>query len=190
MMPRFKGYRVAVFILLLPLLTACASMMQPGDTRPEPWPLVWLDVDGDCQDTETEVLISEAVGLLQWGDPDACSIAFGQWKSWSLDQALPMTAILVVALVLPEKAYQSGAEDWSREKKVEFLNDPENLIILDLASARVRANYGPDRWVPHRNYWCKYASRWQSVKKRYGLTMTEEELGATEHMKAVACSSE
>lgn len=178
--------RALAFLLVFSLASACASKVVEPD-QSDAWPLAWQDVDGDCQDTETEVLISQIAGLIQWASPDACAISAGQWKSWASNQSVPLSSVLVVALVVPANAQASGAEGWDIEKKLSFMNDEENLIILDVASAKVRANYGPDRWVPHKKYWCEYATRWRNVKQRYGLTLSEEEAGATAHMIAVAC---
>ncbi|MBQ0752993.1 MAG: hypothetical protein KBT87_04265 [Gammaproteobacteria bacterium] len=177
-------------LLLIVLVGATAACANKGAVAPEPsneWPLAWQDKDGDCQDTETEILIAQTLGLIQWADPEACSVASGQWRSWGSDQAVPISSVLVVMVVVPANAQASGAQDWSMDEKLALMNDEENLIILDAAAAAVRANYGPDRWVPHKKYWCEYATRWRNVKQRYGLTLSKEEDAATAHMMAVAC---
>lgn len=181
-------WKIVVAGFLPVALVACAAT---ADEAPHgavsAWPSGWIDADGDCQDTETEVLIDEVDGLLQWGDPEACTIASGAWRSWASDRQVPPGSILVVPLVMPANAEASGARDWTMEQKTAFLNDRDNLIILDLASAYVRGNYGPDRWTPHQSYWCEYARRWQQVKARHGLVMSEEEKGATDAMIKRAC---
>jgi hypothetical protein len=84
--------------------------------------------------------------------------------------------------VTPIHALEHGADDWSEEEKVAFINDHDNLIILDPISARERANLGPDQWVPLERFWCQYANRWQLVKQRYELTSGSDELGALQYM--------
>lgn len=179
--------RLIVSVLFVGAVVACAQNGVESADQGDRWPLVWLDTDGDCQNTETETLIAHTSGLIQWASPDACEIASGQWKSWASNQSVPISSVLVVMVVVPKNAQESGAQDWSMEDKLAFMNDPENLIILDTASAKVRGSYGPDRWVPHQAYWCEYATRWRSVKERYGLSLSEEENGATTHMIAVSC---
>lgn len=182
--------RIVTYAALL-TLAACATTGGDGaDTVANTeWPVGWIDADGDCQDSETEVLIAEVDGLLQWADPEACTIASGVWRSWASDKQVPSGSVLVVPLVMPANAEASGARDWTLAQKTAFLNDLDNLIILDVASAYVRGNYGPDRWTPHVRYWCDYARRWQQVKARHGLALSEEEQGATDAMIERACPS-
>ncbi len=139
------------------------------------WPLGWTDADGDCQDTEVEVLVRDAAGLLQWGDPEACTIATGTWRSLAIDLALPLDNILVIPLVMPDVAERDGAKKWDTERKRAFINDPDNLIILDVGAAQKRGDKGPADWQPHRKFHCLYATRWQQVKQRYQLTTDERE---------------
>ena len=128
------------------------------------------------------VLIKNAANLITWADPEACEIAAGAWQSWGRDAVLPLHLIWVVPLVTPGHAEQHGAENWSREQKIAFLNDQDNLIILDPVSTAERADYSPEFWTPLERFWCEYATRWQRVKQRYQLTIGEAEGKALAHM--------
>lgn len=176
-----KGFRGGITGLLLAfcLATGPARAVDPGS-----WPLGWIDADGDCQDTEVEVLVRDAAGLLQWGDPEACTIAAGTWRSLAFDLALPIENILVIPLVMPGNAELAGAKSWDRARKRAFLNDLDNLIILDVSAAQKRADKGPADWQPHEKYRCLYATRWQQVKQRYALTTDEREQQALDKMLA------
>lgn len=161
------------------LLSACAlNNGGPDNAAGSSWPIGWIDADGDCQNSETEVLIRDVDGLLRWGDPEACSIASGSWRSWASNRHVTFNALLVVPLVTPRNAEASGASGWSQEKKRAFTNDLDNLILLDITSAATRADAGPQSWRPHERYQCVYATRWQLVKERYGLSMSKEEASA------------
>lgn len=167
------------------LLGACAvNGSGPDQAIESSWPVGWIDADGDCQDSETEVLIREVDGLLRWGDPEACTIASGSWRSWASDRHVTFNSLLVVPLVMPGNAEASGATGWSQDRKRTFLNDLDNLITLDVTSAEQRADAGPEKWRPHEKYWCEYAARWQLVKARYSLEMMVEEQKALEEMLA------
>lgn len=171
-----------VLVALLVMLAGCgetpapvaqqeAAKLQPD----EAWPLVWLMEEGSCQNTETRVLVENAVNLITWADPEACELANGAWQSWGRDVQLPLNLTWVVPLVTPAHAEQHGAKGWTREQKIAFINDRDNLIILDTVSAKERADLSPVSWVPLERFWCEYASRWQRVKQRYGLSIEEEE---------------
>ena len=179
-------------LLALALLVAGGQVLAGTSVTPtveRNWPTGWLDADGDCQDTETEVLLQQPHGLIQWGDPEACTIASGNWKSWAYDREVPLGSVLVVPLIMPANADASGAGSWSQEKKKAFLNDFDNLIVLDVVSAPQRGNAGPQSWRPAPAYWCDYATRWQKVKQRYGLSMSKEEKAALLEMKQKGCTS-
>lgn len=170
------------FFLSLVFLAACATGPRASQ-QTEAWPMAWQDRDGDCQRTRTEVLLRDLEGLVQWGGPMSCEVVGGEWHSRGRRVALDIDNVRVVPLVPVDNAIASGAGDWSREKKLDFMNDMENLIILDPVSEKERNGFGPDRWIPLKKYWCEYARRWEQVKSRYGLSMSEEERGAVAHMK-------
>lgn len=153
------------------------------------WPVEWRYSDGSCQDTRTRVLVENTVDLVTWADPEACELASGGWQSWGRDMVMPLHLAWVVPIISPGHAEKHGAVNWSREQKVAFLNDRDNLIILDPVSTQERADFGPDKWVPLEAYWCEYAQRWQRVKERYGLSVEEAERAALAHMLGT-CAAE
>lgn len=161
------------WMLLLVLgLVACGQ--KPSDAKAD-WPLVWLYPGDSCQNTRTQVLVAERANLIQWADPMSCTLAGGTWQSWGKDVQLGLGQAMVVPLVTPENAVKSGASDWTREQQIAFINDKQNLIILDPVSVGERKALGPDRWIPIERFRCEYGQRWQDVKQRYHLRMTSDE---------------
>jgi|GEM_PF-605384 len=177
-----------IAVALLLVLVGCddasvpVAQQQPTEPPAQTWPLEWLVEEGSCQNTETKILLANAINLITWADPEGCELAAGTWQGWGSDMQLPLNLTLVVPLVTPLHALEHGADDWSEEEKIAFINDHDNLIILDPVSAQERANLGPALWVPLQRYWCQYASRWQQVKQRYQLTSDSDELGALQYM--------
>lgn len=180
--------RVTLIALLLVLAscgedsTSLAAQAEKASQPEESWPLIWLVEEGSCQNTETRVLVENATNLITWADPEACELAKGSWQSWGRDVQLPLNLTWVVPLVTPAHALQHGAKGWSKEQKIAFTNDHDNLIILDTVSAKERADLSPVSWVPLERFWCEYATRWHRVKERYGLSVEEEEAKALAHM--------
>lgn len=180
---------------MIGLLMACGVVQaQPEAKAPAPktseqWPLVWLDEDNDCQHTDVEVLITHAVNLLTWADPEACTLSDGSWLSWASGRQLNLSGIWVVPVVTPTNAVNSGATDWTREQQIDFINDQDNLIPMDPFAAAKRGFAGPDEWLPEVRFQCEYAQRWTVVKARYGLTFTDPEREALRAVLAT-CQAE
>lgn len=175
-------------------LLAGVAWAQPEATSPEPaqeeqWPLVWLDEDNDCQHTDVEVLITHAINLLSWADPEACTLSDGSWLSWATGRQLNLSGIWVVPVVTPTNAVNSGAGEWTREQQIAFINDQDNLIPMDPFAASKRGFAGPEEWLPEARFRCEYAQRWTVVKSRYGLTFTDAERDALRALLAT-CQAE
>lgn len=168
-----KLKHLGVLFLLLGLV-ACGQSQQPSAEKAD-WPLVWLYPDGSCQNTRTQVLVAERANLIQWADPMSCTLASGTWQSWGKDVQVGLGQAMVVPLVTPENAVESGATDWTRKQQIAFINDKTNLIILDPMSVAERKALGPDKWLPTKRVRCVYGQRWQQVKQHYHLSMTDDE---------------
>lgn len=176
-----KGKWFALLLVLPVLLAACSRPAEKAD-----WPLVWTYADGSCQNTHTRALVKMRVNLIQWADPMSCTLAGGTWQSWGRDLQLGIGQAMVVPLVTPDNAVRSGAKGWSREQQIAFINDMDNLIILDPVSVEERMDAGPELWLPIPRFRCEYGQRWQQVKQRYRLSMTRDEKKAVAALLA-AC---
>jgi len=175
--------RLILLVMFFSIL-GCGKEPEPEQVAAiEEWPKEWIYEDGSCQNTETRLLVAEAADFIQWADPEACTIAHGAWQSWGRDAVLPYSVIWVVPLVTSVQAQLSGAMDWTRDQQLAFLNDPDNLIILDTVSAKERGDHGPEQWRPVYRFWCEYATRWQRVKDHYGLQLSVEEQASLAEMR-------
>lgn len=77
-------------------------------------------------------------------------------------------------------AWQTGAQQWSSEKRQDFANDPLNLIAVDGPTNESKGDGDAATWLPpNRGFWCRYVLRQATVKAKYGLWMTAPELDAT-----------
>lgn len=173
--PRALGIGLLLSILMVIYAASRPSLADDGVAADSEWPLVWRYVEGSCQNTETRVLVEHAANLITWADPEACELAAGAWQSWGRDAVLPLHMIWVVPLVTPGHAQAHGAAGWSQQQQIDFINDRDNLIILDRVSAGERGDLSPVGWTPLPRFWCDYATRWQRVKARYALRTGEEE---------------
>ncbi len=78
-----------------------------------------------------------------------------------------------------ENAHDNGAENWTKEQKKAFANDPENLFSVYLGANRSKGSRGPEKWKPPLlSYWQEYARHWIYIKEKYGLSYAPGELQA------------
>lgn len=82
----------------------------------------------------------------------------------------------VVAL---SDAWQSGAQVLSFERRVEFANDPLNLLAVDGPLNQQKGDSNAASWLPpNKQYRCAYVARQVAVKSKYELWVTQPEYNA------------
>ena len=82
----------------------------------------------------------------------------------------------VVAL---SDAWQKGAQEISKERRVELANDPLELLAVSGDSNQQKSDSDASKWLPsNREFQCEYVTRQISVKLKYSLWISEPEKGA------------
>ncbi|MFF3328659.1 HNH endonuclease family protein [Streptomyces sp. NPDC002888] len=143
----------------------------------------------DGCNTRAEVLISEAVV-----PPDVlpgCKLSGGSW--WSYYDAkwvTPASALDVDHMVPLAEAWDSGASQWTAQRREAYANDlgvQTSLVAVSAASNRSKADQDPAEWLPTAvDVTCRYTSEWIATKLRWGLTIDAVELEALTQL-AEAC---
>jgi hypothetical protein len=76
-------------------------------------------------------------------------------------------------------AWQKGAQQWTFRKRVQFANDPLNLLAVDASANRQKGDGDAATWLPpNKAYRCSYVARQIAVKRRYGAWVTSAEKDA------------
>lgn len=76
-------------------------------------------------------------------------------------------------------AWQKGAQPWSYERRVEFANDPLNLLASDASANRAKGDSDAASWLPpNKRFRCDYVARQIAVKRRYRGWVTASERDA------------
>jgi hypothetical protein len=82
-------------------------------------------------------------------------------------------------------AWQTGAQQWSYEKRVRFANDPLNLLAVDASANRQKADSDAASWLPpNKAFRCDYIARQIAVKRRYRAWVKPAERDAMERVLA------
>ena len=90
-------------------------------------------------------------------------------------------AIEIDHVVALSDAWQKGAQQWSPEKRIQFGNDPRNLIATSRKANQAKKNSDAATWLPpNKSFRCTYVTRQIEVKASYGLWVTASERDAME----------
>jgi hypothetical protein len=82
----------------------------------------------------------------------------------------------VVAL---SDAWQKGAQQLTPERRVQFANDPLELIAADGPANQQKGDGDAATWLPpNKSFRCQYVARQVAVKKKYDLWVTQAEKDA------------
>jgi Protein of unknown function (DUF1524) len=147
----------------------------------------WRTDRRDC-DVRERVLAEESQVPVTRED-DECTVVEGEWVSLYDGYATPDPDELeidhVVALA---EAWESGADDWSDERRERFANDtrrPDALIAVTAATNQSKSDRDPAEWMPpNRDAWCRYAEAWITQKSAWELTVDRAERRALRNVLA------
>lgn len=79
-------------------------------------------------------------------------------------------------------AWDMGAWAWDDARRVEFANDPLNLVITTRAANQDKSDQLPSRWMPPaRTRHCWYAQRLAAVAHAYALALPAADHRALRH---------
>ena len=143
----------------------------------------WIDEDRDCQNARHEVLIEESSSTVVFKTEKGCRVVSGSWKDPYSGRTIMDASKLDIDHMVPLKeAHQSGAANWSRERKRAYANDlddPDTLIAVDRRLNRQKGAKDPAEWLPpNPAYQTQYARAWVAVKLKWGLTADAKEIAA------------
>jgi len=147
----------------------------------------WIDADGDGCNARREVLIAEAIEAPTIGD--RCDLIGGLWysafdgvtsdddSSFDVDHMVPLS-----------EAWDSGANEWSSDRRRAFANDldlPQALIAVSASSNRSKGDKDPADWLPPlQSYRCQYVEDWVRVKVKWELSVDQREFSAIRSLLA------
>jgi hypothetical protein len=149
------------------------------------WPQ-WFDQDGDCQDARHEVLIEESL-IPPALDARGCRVIAGHWRDeYTGAVYADPKDVEIDHRVSLANAHRSGGWIWDRSRKRDYANDlvdPQHLVAVGAETNRVKGDKGPDAWRPPlRENWCRYATTWRDIKRRWDLSITSDEERALRDM--------
>lgn len=146
------------------------------------WPH-WIDADGDCQDTRTEVLVAESEIDVTFTDGRGCEVAAGRWRCPYTDRTVTDPRELDVDHLVPlAHAHDAGAASWDRARRQAFANDlgdPDHLVAVLARANRSKGARDAAAWLPEEpGFRCEYVAAWRRIKQRWQLAESADERAA------------
>ncbi|MFI6688839.1 HNH endonuclease family protein [Streptomyces sp. NPDC050485] len=141
----------------------------------------WTDTDHNGCATREDILKRD---LKDVKFKDKCDVASGTlvrdpYTGESIQFQRGASKIDIDHVVALSDAWQKGAQQWDKQKRTEFANDPLNLIAVDASANRRKSDGDAATWLPpYQAYRCTYVADQVAVKKKYGVWVTDAEKAA------------
>jgi hypothetical protein len=140
------------------------------------------------------VLIAESWVPVTFTSASRCTVASGRWFS-SYDGTTWSTAgdLDIDHLVALKEAWESGARNWTTDRRRLFANDLDYPVSLFAVTDNVNASKSdrdPAEWLPPLpSARCDYAIHWTQVKIRWGLTIDTAERNTLAGILSGSCGA-
>lgn len=135
---------------------------------------LWVDANGDCQDTRAEVLVAESRSKTTGG----CTIKTGRWFSYYDKKTWTQASDVDIDHLVPLKeSWDSGAKSWNADTRSRYANDLRDARTLVAVTDNVnqsKSDRDPAEWMPTYGK-CLYVRQWTAVKIRWGLKVDRAE---------------
>ncbi len=151
-------------ILMLMLVSALAFSFDRRDYG------VWADLDHDCINTRNEILIRDSQTT---PIKTKCKVSYGKWVDPYSGKVFLTPSGIDVDHIIPLKyADDHGGKNWHPARKIEFGNDPDNLLAVSMSQNRSKGDKGPYNWMPqNKAFHCQYAKSWKAIAEKYRINV-------------------
>jgi len=86
------------------------------------------------------------------------------------------SAVQIDHVVALSDAWQKGAQQLSREQRIQLANDPLELLAVDGPANMEKSDADAATWLPsNKAFRCSYVARQIAVKQKYSLWVTQAE---------------
>jgi hypothetical protein len=146
----------------------------------------WADPDGNGCDARNDVLARDLTNKVFGTGRDKCLVLSGTlldpYSGKKIDFIRGQgtsTLVPIDHVVAVSDAWQKGAFKWDATKRINFYNDPLNLIATQRSLNSQKKDGDAATWLPPlKSYRCAYVAQQIAVKSKYGIWVTKAEKDA------------
>jgi hypothetical protein len=173
--------------------------VQPLNTtakyRRDAFGTAWSDVDKNGCDTRNDVLDRDLRSVTV-RTSDNCTVLTGELtdpytnRIIRFNRGKDSSAVQIDHVVALADAWRTGAFAWPADKRLQFANDPQNLLAVDGPTNIRKSDQDAGEWLPPAaGYQCRYVARQVGLKARYQLWVVQAEADAMRRV-LVGCASQ
>lgn len=187
------GVDVAAINNMLEQIAVKGRAPKTGYSRSE-FGAAWTDkasVEGSNNscDTRNDILRRDLIAIV-YKPADDCEVQSGTLADPYTGTTINFvrgretsSAVQIEHLVALSDAWQKGAQQLTRDQRVNLANDPANLQAVDGPANQQKGDGDAATWLPpNKSYRCTYVSRQVQVKASYGLWVTQAEKDAIQRI--------
>ena len=158
----------------------------------------WKDPDRNGCDARNDILSRDLVDVTYKSAARPCVVLSGRFDDPYTGKTIEFTrgqgtstAVQIDHVVALSDSWQKGAQGWDADTRLEFANDPLNLLASDGPTNAAKGDKDAASWLPpNKSFRCDYVSRQTQVKAKYGVWMTKAEHAAIGKLLNSASSSQ
>jgi hypothetical protein len=146
----------------------------------------WTDDNGvelghnGC-DTRNDILARDLEDVVHEEGTHDCVVLTGSfvepYTGQRVDFERAVTDIDIDHVVALAFAWDLGAAGWSLDRRIDFANDPLNLLAADGSANQSKGDRGPGDWLPvNADFRCPYVERVADVVLRYDLPLPRRDV--------------
>jgi hypothetical protein len=163
-------------------LTVKGRAPKTGYSREQFGP-AWADVDHNHCDTRDDILTRDLTQRTYRVGTKDCIVTGGTladpYTGTRIVYKRGASKVDIDHAVALSDAWQKGAQQWSKDRREQFANDPLNLLAVDSSTNRRKSDGDTATWLPPNTaFRCPYVARQVAVKKKYGLWVSAAEKAA------------
>ena len=139
----------------------------------------WQDYDGDCQNTRAEVLIARSLSPIEFTSPKNCTVKTGKWIDYYTSKIYTNAKdVQIDHLLSTHQHYETVGKYQSKAKRVEYYNNPENLVIANASLNMSKSDKDLSEFilrVPQENK-CKYIRDYKRISDKNDISLDSSDM--------------
>lgn len=166
-------------------LTVKGRAPKTGYSRDQFGP-AWKDIDANGCDQRNDILNRDLTNITHKAGTNGCIVLTGtlidpfSGKKIDFERGQKTShKVQIDHVVALSDAWQKGAQQWDFDKRLQFANDPLNLLAVDGPLNAQKGDGDAATWLPpNKAFRCQYVAQLVGVKHAYSLWVTQAEQDA------------